>query len=591
TGLAKKVSGKTWFQLKHGTRTGWAAIAHLKHVPAVAPSATTTTAKNVRLETTANLFLRSSAPSGSVLATMKKGAVVTTTGLAKKVSGKTWFQLKHGTRTGWAAIAHLKHVPAVAPAPVPTPIPTPPPTAPAPEVRYSATANVNLRASAPAGPVLALIAEGGTVTATGRTATHGATTWREVTFGSTTGWVSGDYLAQYVPPGAGGVGPVPANFTVSGAGWGHGVGMSQYGAQGMAKAGLGSDDILEHYYAPARTALTTNHAASEIRVHLLSTAGSTITPSNGRLRVLNGTKVLATTGSPVQLKVSGGKVVATVAGKALAAAGTLTVQWEGTRHWAGSQATTVSVPGAASGYASGTYRHGRIEASVLGGRLNLVNQLRMNDEYLYGLSEMPSSWAPAALQAQAIAGRTYAMRNMGGLKSACACNVYDEVASQKFTGWIKENEGAGVSGAKWKAAVDATQRKAFGVPMSATVVQYNGALIDAVYFSSSGGSTRTAQSVWGSHHAYLQARPDPHSVTAASGNPNRAWSYTATQARVASAFRVADVVSVSIARNSDLTIQSATATTRSGATSTISGAAFRAALPTKSAWVGGVSAR
>lgn len=591
TKLALRATKGTWHKVTANGRTGWVAKTYVKKTTtktvSAPPVTSATTAKNVKYTTTTALLLRKSAPSGSVVVTMKKGSVVTTTGAARKVSGKTWYQVRFGTRTGWASSAYLKKV-AASPS-------TPPVTSGAPG-KFTTTANVNLRASAPSGKVLALVAKGTGVSATGKTTKIGSTTWRQIKAGATTGWASGAYLGAYVAPPATSVpsptdppAAVPASFTIAGAGWGHGVGMSQYGAQGMAKSGLGAPAILAHYYAPARTATTANHASSEIKVQLLAAATSTITPAGGRLRILDGAKVLATTSAPVSLKVSNGKVVATIGSTSYTAGGPLGVQWEGTRYWSGA-ATTVSVPKASGGTSLGTYRHGKINVSVLGGRLNLVNQVRMNDEYLYGLAEMPSSWEPAALQAQAIAGRTYAMRNMNSLKAACECNVYDEVASQKFTGWSKENEGGGTSGAKWKAAVNATQVKSSGVPVSATVVQYNGVLIDAVYFSSSGGKTRTAQSVWGTNHDYLQSRADPYSVSAASGNPYRAWAYKATQAKVAAAFAVKDVVSVSVTKNNDLTISSATATTATGQKTTITGARFRAALPTLSAWVGSVTA-
>ena len=619
TKLTVRATKGSWYQVTANGRTGWVARSYVTKTIAkvVVPQPTApTTAKNVKHTTTANLLLRRSAPTGAAITTLRKGSTVITTGAARKVSGTTWYQVKYGSLTGWSASAYLKMAPAAKPVAqsVAKPVakaPTAPKIVSGKPGKFTTTANVYLRVSAPAGRVLTLMSKGTAVAATGKTVNHGTTVWRQVKVGTATGWTSGSYLAAYVappavarpvappvvapapapadPPGVEHV-DVPATFAISGAGWGHGVGMSQYGAQGMAKAGSGAAAILEHYYAPARTATTTALASSDIRVQLLSTTASTITPSGGRLRILDGSARLATTSSPVSLKLVNGKVVATMGSETHTVDGALTVQWEGTRHWPGAVVGTVSVPNANGGSAAGTYRHGQIEVSVLGGKLNLVNQLRMNDEYLYGLAEMPSSWEPAALQAQAIAGRTYAMRNMATLKSACGCNVYDEVASQKFTGWGKENEGGGVSGAKWKAAVDATQTKASGIPTSATVVKYNGYLIDAVYFSSSGGMTRTAQSVWGNPHAYLQSRGDAYSVSPLSGNPNRAWAYTATQSKMATAFGIGDIVSVSVAKNADLTVSSATATAANGETRTITGAKFRASLPTKSAWITGVSA-
>lgn len=382
---------------------------------------------------------------------------------------------------------------------------------------------------------------------------------------------------------------LPDNFTVNGSGWGHGVGMSQYGARGMAQEGYSSTQILEHYYNPAKVTSSTAYASSDIQVQLLKTTSTTITPANGSMRIFAGSTVYATTG-PVTLKPSGTSVSFSVNGRTYTAP-SVSVVWEGTRYWpVAGKTTTVSIPGADAESGTGTYRHGKINVSVIDGKVNLVNSLRLNDEYLYGLAEVPSSWEPAALQAQAIAGRTYALRNMGSLKSGCACNVYDEVMSQKFTGWKKENEGNGAIGARWKAAVDATEVKTNGVPVSASVVTYNGGLIDAVYSSSTGGMTRSGASVWGTQTPYLQSRDDHWALKSTVGNPNASWTTSFSQAQMASGFGLDNVVNVSIARNADGTISSATAKNSAGVTKTLTGTAFMTKFPVKAHWILSVNA-
>jgi SpoIID/LytB domain protein len=381
---------------------------------------------------------------------------------------------------------------------------------------------------------------------------------------------------------------VPDSFTVNGSGWGHGVGMSQYGALGMAQEGYSATQILEHYYNPAKVNASTANASTDIKVQLLKTGSTTITPTNGKLRVFAGSSVYETTG-PVTLSVNSGKVSFKVNGMTATSA-TVNLQWEGTRYWPVSgKATTVSIPGADNG-GTGVYRNGRLEVGVIDGQVNIVNSLRLNDEYLYGLAEVPSSWDSAALQAQAIAGRTYAMRNMGSLKPGCGCNVYDEVLSQKFSGWTKENEGNGSLGAKWKAAVDATQTKNNGVPVSASVITYNGALIDAVYSSSTGGMTRSGASVWGTQTPYLQSRDDHWALKSTVGNPNASWNTSFSQSQMASGFGLPNVVNVSVARNADGTIQSATAKSSTGAVSTLSGSQFMTKFPIRAHWVLSVNA-
>lgn len=377
---------------------------------------------------------------------------------------------------------------------------------------------------------------------------------------------------------------LPETFTVNGSGWGHGVGMSQYGALGMAQEGYNATQILEHYYNPAKVTNSGSYASSDIKVQLLKAGTATITPANGKLRVFSGTAVYETTG-PVTLSVSGGKVSFRINGVTLNSAN-ISIQWEGTRYWPVSgKTTTVSIPGANGGTGTGVYRHGKIEVGIIDNQVNIVNSLRLNDEYLYGLAEVPSTWNAAALQAQAIAGRTYAMRNMGSIKPGCGCNVYDEVLSQKFTGWSKENEGNGTIGSKWKAAVDATQTKNNGTPTSASVVTYNGGLIDAVYSSSTGGMTRSGASVWGTQTPYLQSRDDRWALKSTVGNPNASWNTSFSQAQIASGFGLKDVINVSVTRNADGTINSATAKSSAGATATLTGAQFMTKFPIRAHWV------
>lgn len=437
----------SWSKVSVGKKSGWVASRYLvkpapskkKPAPTKKAAAKAPAKKPVAKVTTANLNLRSGASSKyKVVKVLKKGTRVS----VSSTQG-TWSKGTASGKTGWLSSKYLKNAPKPVvkkPAPVkkpvakpkpqpvakPKPKPTPPkptppkptpakptpakptPAKPAAPANFATTVNLNLRASAPSGSVLATIPVGDTVTKTGSTAQGGS--WLQVKYGSTTGWVSKTYLKTAAKPSSS---RIPASFAVSGAGWGHGVGMSQYGAQGQAVAGRSSAAILNHYYAPAAMSYTTSRAASDIRVQVLAASTSSITPANGSLRLLDGSKVLATTTGTVTLSVKSGKVNAKIGSTTYKPAGKLTVVWQNTRFWrSGSKATTVAVPKANDGYGTVNYRHGKLEAGVLSGRLNLVNIVRLNDEYLYGLAEMPSSWQPAALQAQAVAGRTYAMRNM-----------------------------------------------------------------------------------------------------------------------------------------------------------------------------------
>ena len=371
----------------------------------------------------------------------------------------------------------------------------------------------------------------------------------------------------------------PSTFTLKGSGFGHGVGMSQYGAQGMAAQGKSATQILEHYYNPATVTQTASNANADITVQLLAGQKSvTLTPSAGRLRVKVSGRTIESGSTITVERTSAGTVRAKVGSKSYESTW-LTVEWQGTRYWSGSQKTTVAVSKAQSG-STGTYRHGRIEIRQLKNALNVLGIMRTNSEYLPGIAEVPTSWKPAALQAQAIAARTYAYRNLGPLKAACACNVYDEVTSQHFKGWAHEN--AKDSG-PWRRAVQDTQSGSGASVRNAKVVMYKGGLIDAVYSSSSGGKTNSAAEVWGSDIPYLRSRDDAASKTTAARNPNASWSVRPSQTAMAKAFGLPDVARVDLTRSSSGLVTSAKATSTKGKTVTRTGAQLRSSLKLKSA--------
>jgi SpoIID/LytB domain protein len=376
----------------------------------------------------------------------------------------------------------------------------------------------------------------------------------------------------------------PVSFAVSGSGFGHGVGMSQYGARAMAEGGSTSGQILDHYYRPAVVQNGPNRVNGNIRVHLVSTKKIAV-DGTGEVRVRVGSTQPSAISGAVTFTVGGDQVVATLPDGTQQRGESVALEWTGTRFWKGT-ASTVTVPDANGTSTDLVLRHGSVQVTLNDdGQLNVVNELRMNDEYLYGLSEMPSLWSEEALKAQAVAGRSYALRSMGSLRADCDCNVWDEVNSQKFTGWAKENEGpGGVYGARWKAAVDATSQQ---------ILTHNGSVADASYHSSSAGRTRGAEEQWGNKVLYLTSKADPYSLAPEANNPNRSWTASPTQAQMARAFGLANVVTVretAVNPNSGYT-DWITATASDGTTATITGNQFRSRLGLKSAFITAVTAR
>ena len=127
------------------------------------------------------------------------------------------------------------------------------------------------------------------------------------------------------------------------------------------------------------------------------------------------------------------------------------------------------------------------------------------EEYLAGvlLAEMPTSFAEEALKAQAVAARTFARKawvtgGRHGDGSVClepgCCQAY--IAPEDYLHKGGTREGL----AKVKGAIAAT---------SGQCLEYEGELIEATYFSCSGGSTEDAVAVWGTDYPYLQAVDSP----------------------------------------------------------------------------------
>lgn len=127
------------------------------------------------------------------------------------------------------------------------------------------------------------------------------------------------------------------------------------------------------------------------------------------------------------------------------------------------------------------------------------------EEYLTGvlLGEMPMSFEPEALKAQAVACRTYALRSYGHRRHDSAALCTD---SGCCMAWRDPEQAAPEDRAKAEAAVRAT---------AGLVICYGDELIDATFFSCSGGRTEAAAAVWGSDLPYLQAVDSPGEEDAA----------------------------------------------------------------------------
>jgi stage II sporulation protein D len=385
-----------------------------------------------------------------------------------------------------------------------------------------------------------------------------------------------------------------ATVSLYGSGFGHGVGLSQYGALGQAEAGRTAAQILGHYYTG--TTLGPVADAAVVRVNLLHRASSAafrtlpLTTGGGALQVIvNGAVVVGNSTDRWQLTPAATGVVArrTVGTKVTtyAPSPSVVVRWGGTQYLAG-VATLLDLagPGESTTDAAGRYRRGELEVRSVAGALEASALLRLHDEYLDGVAEVPSSWPVEALRAQAVASRTYALHTAAarGLSAACDCQLYDSTTDQVYAGWAKEDEAGGL-GARWVSAVTST------APSSTTglAVLSGGQPIAAYYSSSTGGVTRSSASVWGGALPYAVS-VDDHWSLRLDVNPMAAWTrtYTAAALRAAAFPSLPDLARFQLTSfATDGTLATATAWSSGGASATATGASLAAALGLPSRWV------
>jgi stage II sporulation protein D len=352
-------------------------------------------------------------------------------------------------------------------------------------------------------------------------------------------------------------GSPPAAWRFDGGGYGHGIGMSQYGAYGMGLRGVRAGAILGFYYRGTRVRRVA--LPRLVRVGLLQ---ARLDPSTGRRlgRVLVRGRpvpgVRSSTGAFTAVGVDGrGRRTA----RRLAGGVTYSVRSQagGTSIFAGGASISrgagrvfgptragsgvslrfqagVRVPALlALPQAGRTLRWGRLDIGLVRQgtaiRPRAVAVMSFN-AYLRGLAEVPSSWPAETLKAQAIAARSYALATMraGGQHRGrrswhgCDCGVYADTRDQQYAGWAKER---GRGGARWVAAVRVTDR---------LVLTWRSRVVQAFYSSSSGGHTASTTSWGGPSLSYFPARRDPDD-RARGRNPNHRWRVTRSAATVSAA--------------------------------------------------------
>ena len=330
---------------------------------------------------------------------------------------------------------------------------------------------------------------------------------------------------------------IPAEFLFVGSGYGHGVGMSQIGARGQALEGKTAREILSHYYPGTEvTPFPDNHL---IRVNIANQATSasiSIEKSNGGFSVYQGD--IPSTENPEPYGKYDGTVTATFTNFSGQIVPFLTSPTAKFAPLPPNQSWTIrwepnSVIAFKSGDKSGRYKYGQMTfksiTTKLTSYLAVTTTLRLHDEYLYGIGEVPSSWPREALIAQAIASRSYALSKLGTPRSICDCNVYNSISDQSFVGFSKESES--IYGKLWKEAVQASSTS----ETTGQVITLNGLPITAFFFSSSGGQTETSVNAWGQERSFTTSVADPYSQDPVPNPRFFTWTRALDQALVAKA--------------------------------------------------------
>ena len=381
-------------------------------------------------------------------------------------------------------------------------------------------------------------------------------------------------------------GKITPEVLIRGRGWGHGVGLSQYGAFAQALEGRTATEILTHYYPG--TQVTTDTRATDNRIR----AGMQINQRASNIRAMDadvGWRICTPSSDPVRngrvphancldwrtqpagaqyrvLPLPAQGVITTTGTQTTRAGELVTIDTDDEVVGDGSgpsgdsdpttNGTTTRIPAPRGGIlierntggswqpfaayrtpTTGTlaanqlpvaranhgsnrieaqsatslervYRYGWRDYHLTGTpdapdthRLAVVQDVQTIEQYLRGLAEVPNSWPSASLQAQAVAGRTFALRGSRG--GGCFCDKLSTPADQVFIG---ESKVLADQGQRWADAVTATANR---------VLTFDGRLAETFYSSSHGGRTENVEDSWAygtTRIDYLRSQDDPWSL-------------------------------------------------------------------------------
>jgi len=363
----------------------------------------------------------------------------------------------------------------------------------------------------------------------------------------------------------------PKSFTFTGSGYGHGVGLSQYGAKGQALEGKSATEILNYYFPQAQVTPVADTATISVNIAHQVSALSLVLPITDTATVVIDTAVATSLPQNSALNFA-------ITGKLISGPGGIGRTW--IVKWNNPQSVvSVNIGKTKFQVSHGYIQLKAVNAPGIGFRIEATNWLRLHDEYLYGIAEVPSSWPAAALQSQVIASRTYALMRMNSIKKACDCHVYNSKYDQAFVGYSKEGEPR--YGQFWKAAVDATAVDE-GSGLAITINQLP---VSVFFSSSSGGMTQRAVDVWGTDIPHLVSVADPWSVDPAVNKNYASWTKKVSQKVMAKAFGLTDVIEIKIGeRTATNSVLEVTGVSSDGKTKTLAVGTFKTAVKMPSSW-------
>lgn len=355
------------------------------------------------------------------------------------------------------------------------------------------------------------------------------------------------------------------DIVFDGAGWGHGVGMSQYGAQARALDGQSYADILSIYYpGTAKSALEADHPGfEEIFVNVGSDRTfTTLTVTNGPATPREGMVITRRNGADIEPSIvlsSGDRVEIEDMSPEPGNVGGCVFEFyhqgeaEAFGSWSEGKCEADVELHTGGGLPSQVITATNCRTSncsfALGYELKIVDNgspqrcigdtcfydkigssgcstcpvyegfdivaTMTLDDYVRGLKEVPFSWESAALEAQAVAARSYGSSfavEGDPRREGCFCDVKNDSSYQVYGGWL---EGA-TMWERWDAAAVAT---------AGEVLTHDDApdagIVRAYYTSSNGGATESSLDRWGTAAPYLLSVPDDYSLLPP--NPYASW--------------------------------------------------------------------